>query len=176
MTRLHVPPEGWTVDALPDREDFRYELVDGALLVSPSPTPRHSSLCARLQRLLWDAAPAGWDVLAGAGVTFDDRNYREPDVAVVRSSAVARSAIRPADVLLAVEVMSPSSVANDRIAKPALYAAAGIAHFWRLEQEPRLLVRYALVGGGYQEIDRAGGVIEVSEPVVVTVDVEALFA
>ena len=176
MTTLHVRRDGWTVHDLPDREDLRYELVDGALLVSPSPTPRHSGAAARLQRVLWDAVGPGWDVLAGAGVVFDRRNYREPDVAVVRSAALAGERIVPSDVLLAVEVMSPSSVANDRVAKPAQYAAAGIPHFWRLEQDPPVLVRHVLADGVYREVGRSGGVLDVTEPVHRAVDVDALFA
>ena len=42
----------------------------------------------------------------------------------------------PADVLLAIEIESPSSVTTDRITKPAQYAAGGIGHFWRLETAP----------------------------------------
>jgi Uma2 family endonuclease len=176
MTTLHVPRDGWTVDDLPDREDFRYELVDGALLVSPSPTPRHSGAAARLLVALSRAVGPGWDLLAGAGVAFDLRNYREPDVALVCSAALANKQIAPSDVLLAVEVMSPSSVANDRIAKPAQYAAAGIPHFWRLEQDPPVLVRHVLADGVYREVGRSGGVVDVTDPVDVAVDVDALFA
>jgi len=176
VTTLYVPRDGWSVDDLPDREDFRYELVDGALLVSPSPTPRHSAVAARLQRQLWTAVGEGWDVLAGAGVIFDSRNYREPDVAVVRSAALAGKQIAPSDVLLAVEVMSPSSIANDRVAKPAQYSAAGIQHFWRIEQDPPLLVRHVLTDGVYREVGRSRGLVDVTEPVAVTVDAEALFS
>lgn len=176
VTTLHVPPDGWTVDDLPDRDDLRYELVDGALLVSPPPRPRHSGVAARLQRLLWDAVGPGWDVLAAPGVYFDRRNYREPDVAVVRSAALSQEQLAPSDVLLAVEVMSPGSVANDLVAKPAQYAAAGIPHFWRLELEPPLLVRYVLADGHYRQVASSGGVVQVGEPVVVAVDVDALFS
>ena len=175
MISLHAPPDGWTVDDLPDREGYRYELVDGALLVSPAPTPRHSGAAARLQRLLWSAIGPGWDVLAGAGVSFDQRNYREPDVAIVRSAALAGESIAPVDVLLAVEVMSPSSVANDRVTKPAQYAAAGIPYFWRLEQGPPLLVQHVLAQGVYREVGRSGGRVDVTEPVALTIDVDALF-
>lgn len=176
VTMLHVPRDGWTVDDLPDREDFRYELVDGALLVSPSPTPRHSGVAARLLVALAGVAEPGWDVLAGPGVTFDRRNYREPDVAVVRSAALAGAQLSPADVLLAVEVMSPSSVANDRVAKPAQYAAAGIPYFWRIEQEPPVLIQHVLVDGVYREVGRSGGRVQVEQPWTVEIDVDALVA
>lgn len=41
----------------------------------------------------------------------------------------------PADVLLAVEVVSPDSVQRDRDVKPRKYAAAGIEHYWRVEED-----------------------------------------
>mgnify|MGYP000197401970 CR=1 FL=1 len=133
-------------------------------------------MAARLQRALWDAVGPGWDVLTGAGVTFDRRNYREPDIAVVRSAALAGAQLSPSDVLLAVEVMSPSSVANDRVAKPAQYAAAGIAYFWRIEQEPPVLIQHVLVDGVYREVGRSGGLVQVDEPWTVQIDVDALVA
>ena len=175
VTTLQVRPDGWTVDDLPDREDFRYELVDGALLLSPSPTPRHSVVAARLQRALWDAVGSGWDVLADPGVVFDRRNYREPDVAVVRSACASAASITPSDVRLAIEVMSPSSVSTDRIAKPAQYAAAGIPWFWRIEMDPPQLVQHVLEDGVYREVGRSGGAVAVTSPVALTVDLDALF-
>ena len=173
-TMLQAPPDGWTVDDLPD--DVRGELVDGALLVSPPPRPRHRAVAGVLHELLVAAVGSGWVVLEAAGVRFDRSNYREPDVAVVRREALDREVLRPSDVLLAVEVMSPSSIANDRVAKPAVYAAAGIPHFWRIEPDPPTLVRHVLDGDVYREVGRGGGVVGVVEPVVVRVDVAALFA
>ncbi|HWG95200.1 MAG TPA: Uma2 family endonuclease, partial [Mycobacteriales bacterium] len=82
--------------------------------------------------------------------------------------------LRPSDVLLAVEVMSPTSVTTDRVTKPAQYAAAGIPHYWRLEPDVPLLVRYALEDGAYREVGRDDGLAEVERPVRVRVDVPAL--
>ena len=175
VTSLQVPPGGWTVDDLPDREDYRYELVDGALLLSPTPTPRHTGVASRLLVALANVVGEGWDVLADPGVTFDQRNYREPDVAVVRSEALSAASITPADVLLAVEVVSPSSVSNDRITKPAQYAAAGIPWFWRIETDPPLLVQHALVDGVYREVGRGSGVVRVTRPVDVAIDLARFF-
>jgi Uma2 family endonuclease len=115
VTVLRVPPDGWTVDDLPDREDFRYELVDGALLVTPTPSVRHAFAASRLHAALLAAVPVGVEVIS-PGVHFDRRNYREPDLGLVRSTVIAQERIGPGDLLLAVEVMSPSSVATDRVA------------------------------------------------------------
>lgn len=173
MTSLHAPLGGWTIDDLPD--EIGCELVDGALLVSPPPRPRHTAVAGALHELLSDVVAADEVVLEAAGVRFDAHNYREPDVAVVRRAALDRDILLPSDVLLAVEVMSPSSVANDCIAKPAQYAAAGIAYFWRIEQEPAALIRHVLVDGVYREAGRSGGVVQVDEPWAVAIDVDALF-
>ena len=96
---------------------------------------------------------------------FDPRNYREPDVVVYRRAASGRGRIESTDVVLAVEVMSPSSLANDRVAKPAQYAAAGIAHFWRVELDPLVLVTHVLDGDAYREAGRFDDLVEVHDPV-----------
>lgn len=174
VTELHVPFDGWTVDDLPDVE-FRYELVDGALLVTPPEVPRNSRVASRLHLLLAPALGAGWDVLIGGGVFFDRRNFRVPDLLVCRPAAIDAGRVHAPDLLLAVEVMSPSSVATDRIAKPAQYAAAGIPHFWRIESEPRLLVTHELAGDVYRETGRYDDVVEVRQPVPLDLRLADLF-
>lgn len=163
-TTLHVPVDGWTVDDLPDDADVRCELVDGALLVTPPPELRHGEVADELRQLLRAALPDDLRVLAEPGVFFDRRNYRVPDVVVYRRTASAKGRIEPADVVLAVEVMSPGSVSNDRVAKPALYAAAGIPHFWRLELDPLLLVTHELDGDAYR-VQAFDDAVSVEHPV-----------
>ncbi len=46
-----------------------------------------------------------------------------------------QTAYEAGDVLLVVEVVSPDSEERDRKRKPQLYAEAGIAHFWRIENQ-----------------------------------------
>lgn len=164
MTVLQVPYEGWTTETLPDTE-FRYELVDGALLVTPPPELPHSVIANRLARRLAAVLSDDWEVVTDPGVYFDLRNYREPDVVVFTREALRRGRLGPADVLLAVEVMSPSSVATDRVAKPAQYAAAGLAHFWRIEQDPLVLITHDLQGEVYRESGRFDDIAELEVPV-----------
>lgn len=174
MTSFHVPFDGWTVDDLPD-VDFRYELVDGALLVTPPEAPRNSRVASRLHLHLAPALDRSWDVLVGGGVFFDRRNFRVPDLLVCRREAIDTGRVHAADLLLAVEVMSPSSIANDRVAKPAQYAAAGIPHYWRIEPEPRLLLTYALEGDVYRETGRFEDAVAVWEPVALSFRLVDLF-
>ena len=164
MEPLVVPYDGWTVDDLPDTE-LRCELVDGGLLVTPPPELRHDEAAMALRDLLRDATPSALRVLTAAGVHFDRRNYRLPDVLAYDRAASARGRIEPQDLLLAVEVMSSSSLSTDRVTKPAQYAAAGIPHFWRLELDPLVLVIHRLVGAAYEETARFSDDVVVTEPV-----------
>jgi Uma2 family endonuclease len=169
LTTLDIPLHGWTVDdldALPDDDHLHYELVDGCLLVTPPPVLRHQSAVTQLSFLLHNAIARDWRVLAEAGLRVDDVNFRVPDVMVIRAEALAKAKADPEDVLLAVEVMSQSSVSTDRVAKPAQYAAHGIPHFWRLELGPGpVLVTHVLADGVYGETGRFADDVAVEEPV-----------
>lgn len=168
MEPLVVPYDGWTVDDLPDDDLFRNsELVDGALLVNPPPSLRHQEVVMAMARLLLPHLPDEWRVVVEAGVRFDARNYRQPDVVVYDAAASSRNRIEPRDVHLAVEVMSPGSLSADQVTKPAQYAAAGIAHFWRLELDPLVLVVHRLVGGAYALVGRFDDEVRLDEPVAV---------
>ena len=111
----------------------------------------------------------------GRRLYFDRRNYREPDLCVCRSAAVEAGRVHASDLLLAVEVMSPSSRSTDRVAKPAQYAGAGIPHYWRIEPEPRVLATYALDGDVYRESGRFDDAVQVTEPVSLAFRLADLF-
>ncbi len=169
--------DGWTVDDLDELSDEDcqdLELVDGALLMTPPPVLQHSYASGQLLALMSPVVPAGHVALLEGGVQFDVRNWRKPDVVVIRRAALVQKYATPADVLLAVEVMSPGTVSTDRVAKPAQYAAAGIPAFWRLELDDRVLVTHVLDGDAYRETGRHTGVAVVEEPFRVELDVRDL--
>src|SRR3954462_11979392 len=93
----------WTIEdlfALDVEDRRRYEIVDGALVVSPMPGLSHEYLLARVRDVLSAAAPSGIAVLAGnTGVAFG-RSYRMPDIAVVPTN-LPGPLMTPQDVLLA---------------------------------------------------------------------------
>jgi Uma2 family endonuclease len=159
MTTAPIFPqaEPWTLDDLDRLPDGpRYEILDGSLIVSPPPTPRHQLAVLRLAMLLEMAAPEDLQVVADSGVDIAP-SYFQPDVAVAHVDAVhaGGKAFRTAEVVLAVEVVSPTSTSRDRLVKPAKYAANGIPHFWRVELDgpgTPCIVRYRLDGDAYVEI------------------------
>lgn len=128
----------YTVEEMPDHEG-KLELVDGRLEVSPPPLWGHTRVASRLVAVLQRSL--GDDYLVGAefGIQLGESNFRQPDVTVVpRDVRPVGLWLAPTDVLLAVEVVSPSSVTTDRITKPAQYAMWGIEGFWRVETDPEL--------------------------------------
>lgn len=185
--QLDMPRE-WTyddlvayVESLPhDVNPHSYEIVDGALVVTPSPDIDHEFVSARLRFLLQTAL--GPNYLVAGPIDIDlHPSYRTPDLAVVRTALVGRRTrpIPPSDVLLVVEVVSPSSVTTDRITKPAQYAAAGIPAYWRVETSPEVsLTAYVLPGEAdvYAEVGtwKAGQTAHLEQPFRVDVSIRRL--
>lgn len=142
------PVGGWTADDLDRLPNLppHTELIDGSLVFVSPQTSFHMRTIRLLDIALLDQAPDGFDVYREFTVTLDRHNRPEPDVLVVRAGADTGprdTRLLPEDVILAVEVVSEDSVQRDREAKPHKYAAAGIPHFWRVEENNGLPVVYA---------------------------------
>jgi Uma2 family endonuclease len=133
------PPGGFTVADLDNLDDLGHhvELISGGLLVNARPSTWHTTVMLNLWRALADQAPPAYVVLCEQGIRVDDSTRPEPDVLVLRAAAADpdASTYAGADVVLAVEIVSPGSERRDRRDKPPLYAEAGVAHFWRIERE-----------------------------------------
>jgi Uma2 family endonuclease len=117
------------VRELPD-DGHRYELLDGMLLVSPSPTHRHQRAVTRLGLLLGNACPSDQELLvAPFDVVLADDTVLQPDllVADVCDLADARVPLAPH---LVVEVLSPSTRRVDLLLKRSRYEAAGVPAYW----------------------------------------------
>ncbi|MEV4705989.1 Uma2 family endonuclease [Actinoplanes sp. NPDC049316] len=141
----HPPSDGWTtddLDALPD-DGFRRELLDGVLLASPSPTDIHQVIAARLVVALEDGCPEDLHVTQAVEIRINPRRSFIPHVLVTTDEAASRGGrfYTPEEVVLAVEIVSPTSQSMDRVMKPALYAKAGIPHYWLVETQGGLEVQ-----------------------------------
>jgi Uma2 family endonuclease len=135
------PPraEGWfaeDLDRLP-KAPRHTELIDGALVFTMAPQRSwHRRVVSRLTTALGDQAPDGVEVSREMTVRLDARNRPEADVLVSSTSfAPDRTWFEASDVLLTVEVVSPESAFRDRTVKLRKYAAAGIRHYWLVEDE-----------------------------------------
>src|SRR5262249_17454242 len=145
--------------AMPE-DGQRYELVDGALLVSWSRTLLHQRAAGRLCSVLNAAGASGLEAVGAVEVRCGPDTVLVPDVVVLVSSVVDEpDCVVTADhVALVAEVASPSSVRMDRVLRPRLYADAGIPAYLLVELEGPTLTWFALSGpGGYQRRRVAAG-------------------
>jgi Uncharacterized protein conserved in cyanobacteria len=141
----------WTVDmldALPD-DGNRYELIDGRLFVTPAPSNIHQlvvgTLYSRLRAYL-RPEPLARALISPADVRRGDRrrNRVQPDIFVVRLMD-AKHPPYPydlADLLLAVEVESPSNQAFDHQTKRELYLSSGVPEYWIVSPQARTFARW----------------------------------
>lgn len=134
------PPGGFTADDLDRIPDLppHTELIDGSLVFVSPQKYFHMTVLYLLEHALRTWAPKSLRVCREMNVTLGQDNCPEPDLSVVRAGAerigADRTRFDAADVVLAVEVVSPESRTRDRKRKPQLYAEAGIPHFWLVEQ------------------------------------------
>jgi Uma2 family endonuclease len=136
-------PTYYTADmvrALPD-DGQRYELVHGELLVTPAPRAWHQEVVERIGRMVADyvrEAGVGHAFRAPADISWADDTLVQPDVFVV-DLAEARTLDwgRMKTLLLAVEVLSPSTARADRFTKRRLYQEVGVPTYWIVDPERR---------------------------------------
>lgn len=153
----------------------RLELLDGALLVSPSPASWHQRLSTRLCFALETMRPDHLEVLPAVDVRLGSGQILVPDVVLVHACSENRQLWDAAEVCLAVEIVSPGSVAMDRAVKPRLYAEAGIATFVRIELTGPSAVVGTLSGDRYQ-LSEPSPILRLTEPFEVEIDLPALLA
>ncbi len=148
MAMAH-PIADWTVAQvleLPD-DGNRYEVVDGELLVSPAPSlPHQEAVQAVYERLkpFVDAYQLGRVLLSPADIEFDERTLVQPDlfVAPLLDGRRPRSWKEIRTLLLAVEVLSPTTARADRQVKRRRYQRHGVPEYWIVDLEARLVERW----------------------------------
>lgn len=127
----------------------RYELLDGELLVTNAPTLAHQWAVSELLRVLGnycDAQGVGVALVSPADIELAPDSLTQPDVFVVPAHLVpADGAMRwPAvsELLLAVEVLSPSTMRDDRVRKRDFYLANRVGEYWIVDLESRVVERW----------------------------------
>ena len=126
------------VRALPD-DGKRYETVHGELLVTPAPRPLHQVVVGRLQDALTQYLrdhPAGYLFASPADISWGPDILVQPDLFVVPlDEARTLDWARMRTLLLAIEVLSPSSLRADRFTKRRLYQEMGVPLYWIVDAD-----------------------------------------
>jgi len=143
----------------------RVELLDGVMILVPSPTYNHQDIAGLLWFWLRQHAPGEFRASQATGVAVSLNTTFEPDVLLVDAHVAGSHHYSLADhVTLVVEVVSPSTKRRDRLEKPAEYAAVGIPHYWRIEQDPLHVFAYDLVDGAYELVADSDTELVLSAP------------
>lgn len=175
--------------ALGETEPGYTELVEGRLLMSPSPAPDHNTATFELGYQLRPQLPGEYEAILDMDVDLElapasqPGFSRRPDLIIVERAARKRvrmegGLIRATEVLVVVEVVSPGSRRTDNVEKRGEYADAGIPWYWIVDITPPIsLVACRLTEEfGYLDHQQATGTFETAEPFAVSVDLDNLGA
>ncbi|MGI8685584.1 MAG: Uma2 family endonuclease [Acidimicrobiales bacterium] len=144
------------LQGLPD-DGYRHELLDGMLLMTPSPGTGHQVCVGSLYRLLHEHRRPGEIVLiAPFDYVISQSTVLEPDVLVARTADLTHANL-PATPLLVVEVLSPSTRRVDRTAKRSAYEEAGVPAYWLVDPDAPSVTVLELVDGTYEEVAVVAG-------------------
>jgi len=146
-------------EKLPEKEGVRYELDEGTLLMEPSPALNHNLIRQRIAGHLMQFVRSH-----SLGIVVEEMDFRletdtvrNPDVAFITSDHLRNidpyaSPVAGAPAL-AIEVISPSNLAQDTAKKVRQYLAAGCQAVWLVYPALRLV-----------EIHNAAGARRITEP------------
>jgi Uma2 family endonuclease len=144
------------LESMPD-DGHRYELIDGVLIVSPSPRHRHQTVVGNLYLLLRATCPPDLQViLAPFAVALADDTEVQPDLLVAPRSQFADKEL-PGGPLLAIEVLSPSTRRVDLLLKRDRLQSAGVPSYWLVDPDALTVTILELVGGQYEELAVVAG-------------------
>ena len=132
--------------ALPE-DGLRHELLDGLHVVTPGPELPHQAVLGEFMYALRRGLEGNGELQLLASpvdIVLSPRTLVQPDLFVIRKPANMRLA-RWSDVgvpVLAIEFLSPSTAARDRGAKRRIYQQAGVAEYWIVDLDARLVERW----------------------------------
>jgi Uma2 family endonuclease len=158
------------LEAVP--EHLVAEIIDGALVTYPRPSPRHSAtataLGAELSRAFQKArgGPGGW-VFCGKPEVSLGEQLLVPDIVGwkrERLTAYPDTNYFTVSPDWVCEVLSASTERRDRTAKSRIYAEAQVPHFWLIDPRQQIMEAFELSEGRWLKIGAWGSDDEVRAP------------
>ena len=173
------------LDAFPEDDGNRYELIEGELFVSRAPGIPHQRVLLNLMIGLSDylkANPIGI-LVPGAGAIFSDYDAVVPDLAFVRNERwdqVVTGEKFTGALDLVIEILSPGTQKRQRdlSAKRQLYGKYGVKEYWIVDSENLAVLVLRLQGNTSEEIATLTSHDEITSPLLSEfhLKVSAIFA
>ncbi|HEY7234830.1 MAG TPA: Uma2 family endonuclease [Gemmatimonadaceae bacterium] len=124
----------------------RYEAIDGELIVTPAPRLAHQEMLEQLSDALKPYVARyglGRVLRSPADLELEKDSIIQPDLFVVPASlAQAREWSDVTTLLLAIEVLSPSSRTRDRVIKRRFLQRVAVPEYWVVDLSRRLVERW----------------------------------
>jgi len=142
-------------DYLKTPDDKRYELIEGELLMTPSPATKHQRISRELEFVILKFVKAnnlGEVFDAPCDVYLDNENVVQPDILFIskeRLNIIGEKNIQGAPDL-AIEIISESTAYRDLVQKKKLYAKFGVKEYWIVIPEEGSVEIYILKDNTYQ--------------------------
>ena len=142
-------------DYLKTPDDKRYELIEGELLMTPSPAPKHQKISRELESEILKFVKAnnlGEVFYAPLDVHLDNENVVQPDILFIskeRLNIIGEKNIQGAPDL-AIEIISESTAYRDLVQKKKLYSKFGVKEYWIVVPEEKSVEIYVLKNNVFQ--------------------------
>jgi Uma2 family endonuclease len=149
------------LEAIPqEREGDRHEIIDGELIVTPSPIPHHQGVSANivyaLERIVREQN-LGKVYTAPIDVRFTADYILIPDIVFIsrdRLHVIGPKAV-DASPDLVIEILSPGTRQRDLTVKRNLYARFGVPEYWVVDPIDRTVSVFERSGSDYQSVPHA---------------------
>jgi Uma2 family endonuclease len=151
-------------DYLQLAEGTPYQLLNGELIMSPSPKRIHQKLILKISSQILELCEKnklGEVYIAPFDVYLDDKNVVQPDICFFSNERLALLSDRGAEAApyLIIELLSPSNAYYDLRYKLDLYEKFGVADYFIVDPEDDTVIAYQLENGKYKEQYREKNII-----------------
>ena len=143
-------------DYLKTPDDKQYELIEGDLVLTPSPAPYHQWI-SKISGMRWKGS-YGRKVperfLRPCDVYLDHENVLQPDILFIskeRRSIIGEKNIQGAPDLV-IEILSEATAYRDLVKKKKLYERFGVKEYWIVDPQEKTIEIYAPEGKAFVRI------------------------
>lgn len=131
----------------------KIELSKGRLIITPAPTPKHQEISFRLSFLLGShilAKKLGKVCYLPLDVKLCEGIIRQPDIAFMSEEHLDRITEKYWGVPdLFIEILSESTITEDRTNKFFEYLQAGVPEYWIVDPDAQTIEVYSLIKRAY---------------------------
>jgi len=150
-------------------EGSPYQLIEGELVMTPAPTPRHQVVSGNLfERMRKSSRGTGVVLYAPVDVYLDLENACQPDLVFISKECgqiIKQDGIHGSPDLV-VEILSPSTAYYDLRKKFRVYERSGVREYWIVDPDMLSIEVYRNEKGHFVQVAKAEGEGEVESAVL----------